>query len=211
MRTPSATSLEASNDIEEVLSSMGYYCYVDPQTEYLMFNYRGERVPAIFIVDGINEGLLYNYVRSAYNPSTIKNQYVVTGVEATMLFPLNMSRDSRPHNRIVIYIETDKNSLYVNSDEDIIPSSMVIKGLQVSKEFYSPKYRTEEERAIPILDMRKTIHWDPDTKLDHEGKAVVSFYNSDRYTKIKCVLEGITESGIPVYGETYYDISIYRE
>ncbi len=211
VRTPSASLLETSNEIDEVILYMGYNCNVDPLTGYLMFNYRGEVVPGIFIVDGFNYGLLYQDVSSAYKPYAIKNLFVVTGVEATLLSTSNISNESRTYNRIVIYIETDKNNLYVNPDEDIIPSSLVIKGLQVSKEFYSPKYRTEEERSAPMLDMRKTIHWNPDTKLDHEGKAVVSFYNSDRYTKIKCVLEGITESGIPVYGETYYDISYFRE
>jgi hypothetical protein len=62
-----------------------------------------------------------------------------------------------------------------------------------------------------IPDLRKTIHWDPELKIGEEGKTTVEFYNGDRYTGVKCILEGITDHGIPVHEEYHYEISPSRD
>jgi hypothetical protein len=86
-----------------------------------------------------------------------------------------------------------------------------IKKFAISKEFYNPVYDTEEKRASMIPDLRKTILWKPDLHFDGNGTAVIKFYNGDRYTRIKCILEGITEEGIPVHAEHFYNVNLTRE
>jgi len=81
----------------------------------------------------------------------------------------------------------------------------------VAKEFYNPVYDTEEKRSSFVPDLRKTILWEPELQLEEDGTAKIKFYNGDRYTRIKCVLEGITDEGVPVHAEHYYDVTLIRE
>ena len=87
----------------------------------------------------------------------------------------------------------------------------VIEKFSLGKEFYAPQYDTESKRRSVLPDLRKTIHWDPDLKIEENGKATVEFFNGDRYTKIKCILEGITDDGVPVHAEHYYNVSLQRD
>ncbi|MFH0757986.1 MAG: hypothetical protein V2B15_11925 [Bacteroidota bacterium] len=89
-------------------------------------------------------------------------------------------------------------------------SKFNIPKFEVAKEFYKPLYDTDETRKSTLPDLRKTIYWDPDIKIGPDGKVRVEFYNGDRYTNIKCILEGITDEGVPVYSEFSYDVSLSR-
>ena len=51
----------------------------------------------------------------------------------------------------------------------------------------------------------------PDVVLEEDGETFIRYYNGDRYTRIRCVLEGITNDGIPVHTEHLYEVSITRE
>jgi hypothetical protein len=86
-----------------------------------------------------------------------------------------------------------------------------IEKFAVRKQFYNPVYDTEEKRRSQIPDLRKTIFWVPDLRLKEDGTAKIKFYNGDRYTRIKCILEGITEEGLPVHAEHYYDVTMTGE
>lgn len=83
---------------------------------------------------------------------------------------------------------------------------MSIPKFAVAKEFYSPVYNTEYKRNSQLPDLRKTIFWDNDVKFNKDGIARIKFYNGDRYTRIKCILEGIDDSGIPVRSEYMYRV-----
>ncbi|MFW6370084.1 MAG: carboxypeptidase-like regulatory domain-containing protein [Bacteroidota bacterium] len=80
-----------------------------------------------------------------------------------------------------------------------------------AKQFYQPIYDTSEKRMSQIPDLRKTILWQPEVIFDEAGHARIKFYNGDRYTRIKCILEGITDDGLPVYSEYEYDVTMVGE
>ena len=65
-----------------------------------------------------------------------------------------------------------------------------------TREFYSPKYETEQEKNSEIPDLRTTIFWEPNLVIDDTGEATVTFYNADRHCKIKGLVEGASNSGI---------------
>ncbi len=93
----------------------------------------------------------------------------------------------------------------------VYQSKYNIPKFDVAKEFYKPLYDTELKRTSTIPDLRKTIHWDPDFEIGADGNAHVEFFNGDRYTNIKCILEGITDEGVPVYSEYSYGVSLSRD
>ncbi len=199
VKKSSLSLLKSSKELQEILENMGYYC--TDEEDYLQVDYRGSQYKAKFIIDGMDKGDYFPSIRDSYKPEEIKNLYVLTGNEASLVYG----------NGFVVLIQTDKDAYKHYLYEDNNTSSITIKALQVQKEFYSPKYLTDEEKAVTIPDLRKTLYFNPDVKVDSTGKAIITFYNSDRYTRFKCVFEGITDSGIPVYGEKYYEISTSRE
>lgn len=141
----------------------------------------------------------YGYAHNI-RPEEIESYTVVTGQEVQALYGYGIM--------YVIDVKTKPLSGRPNSNW-INP--LTISDFSVTKEFYKPRYDTDELRYSSVPDLRKTIHWEPDLQFGENGEATVTFYNGDRYTQIKCVVEGITEEGVPVHAEHIYRVSLTRE
>lgn len=63
-------------------------------------------------------------------------------------------------------------------------------GYHAAREFYAPDYSKDDPR-YDLPDLRRAIHWQPDIKLDEEGKASISFYAADLPTRYAFRLEGM--------------------
>ena len=61
-------------------------------------------------------------------------------------------------------------------------------------EFYRPRY-TAKKQAGDLDDLRATIHWQPMIITDQEGKAIVSFFTSDRSGTYTVTIEGLDDAG----------------
>ncbi|MFC2090594.1 hypothetical protein ACFLT1_07420 [Bacteroidota bacterium] len=92
-----------------------------------------------------------------------------------------------------------------------IKNAVMLKRFEDAREFYQPKYDSEMLLHSNVMDLRKTIHWENDLRFNADGRAESEYYNGDRYGKMQCILQGITDEGIPVYGEFEYLISTSRE
>lgn len=68
-------------------------------------------------------------------------------------------------------------------------------GYQKPVEFYVPKYEIDSVRLAKQPDMRSTIYWKPDVKMDSTGMAKVKFFTADPNTDYTYILEGITNRG----------------
>jgi hypothetical protein len=99
-----------------------------------------------------------------------------------------------------------------SDNRQISENNMVmLKRIEEEKEFYKPLYNTEALRHSSVYDLRKTIHWDPGIAINADGRASVKYYNGDRYTTVKCILEGMRNDGIPVYGEYDYRVVLSKD
>ncbi len=161
--------------------------------------------PAVIGASNINEGPGikvpdYSYAFSI-PPEEIQEYTIIRGPEAEALYG----------NLVEFVIDVKLKPFSERSGGRKWNNPVTIEKFAVVKEFYAPHYDTEEKRRSTIPDLRKTIHWEPDLHLDETGSAEVLFYNGDRYTRIKCVLEGITEEGIPIHSEHFYDVSLTRQ
>jgi hypothetical protein len=80
-----------------------------------------------------------------------------------------------------------------------------ITGYYEPRIFYSPKHhrslKTDEKP-----DLRTTLFWEPDIKVENNKDALLNYYNSDNPSKVKVIVEGITTGGIPVTGSTEYEV-----
>jgi hypothetical protein len=88
------------------------------------------------------------------------------------------------------------------------PKTIILdyEGLQLKREFYSPAYTSEEQRASRMPDFRTLLYWSPDIKTDRSGNAKVEFYTSDVKGKYLVVLQGMDESGNA--GSYYYNFEV---
>lgn len=67
------------------------------------------------------------------------------------------------------------------------------KGYNISREFYSPKYSPESTDSAP--DFRSTIYWNPLIATNESGKGQFTYYSSDEPGTHRIVVEGIDMYG----------------
>ena len=77
---------------------------------------------------------------------------------------------------------------------------IIIDGMFVPDEFYSPDYNMRNTSELP-KDYRRTLYWNPNLMLDDEGNADVVFFNNSKETKVKVSAAGLTTEGKPVWME----------
>lgn len=72
-----------------------------------------------------------------------------------------------------------------------------LKGYESPREFYSPKYELNQvPRNEP--DFRATLYWNPLIKTDAQGRAKITFWNSNEETSVRINVEGVSRDGRPV-------------
>ncbi len=99
-------------------------------------------------------------------------------------------------NFIPTLILITKNSISnYDYSKDKVVGSLIKRGLGFSpnKEFYSPKYENIKTKTRP--DYRPTLYWNANVVTNKDGKATVTFYNSDIAKKLNIVIEGTDGQG----------------
>ena len=83
-----------------------------------------------------------------------------------------------------------------------------VKGYQQPREFYSPKYSSENiDDARP--DNRPTLLWNPEVVVEN-GEAKIEFFTADNLARYHVVVEGISKSGKICLGTGLFTVSIPR-
>ncbi|RED98379.1 TonB-dependent receptor [Marinoscillum furvescens] len=83
--------------------------------------------------------------------------------------------------------------------------STQLRGYYDARVFYAPKYDTIAQTTEP--DIRNTIYWNPYIQPDTTGQVTVSYYNSDVAAPVNVVLEGITNTGVPLVSRVQYEVN----
>ena len=78
-------------------------------------------------------------------------------------------------------------------------------GYHTPKKFYSPKYDVVNNDTEEV-DLRKTVYWNPKVKTDQNGKAHISFYQSDIVDDFEIIIEGMDDNGTA--GHAKFDYSV---
>jgi hypothetical protein len=82
----------------------------------------------------------------------------------------------------------------------------VYEACQKESSFYSPDYSDKLIRDNRIPDFRNLLFWDPDVKISSAGDATCEFFTSDETGVYTVVAEGITPSGVKVYGTSMFTV-----
>ena len=201
-------------DVFDVLRRMGSVKRVGETAQYF---YNGEWRKIKWIVNGRELDSAEEIRVQYYNPKAIENLYLLRGA-ATAAYWFDgdpnqvMELGESPY--VVCYIAFDPNKdrmMEGNLQQYKRANQKMLQEYTLKKEFYSPVYDTEKKKEDPLPDLRQTIHWEPHLNLDSAGRATITFYNADRYARIKCILQGISDKGIPSYGETNYEVFFMKE
>jgi hypothetical protein len=80
---------------------------------------------------------------------------------------------------------------------EIDPKAVVLdyEGMQLQREFYAPTYATPDEQKSRVPDFRSVLYWSPDVNTGVDGKAMVSFYTSDKTGRYIAVMQGLNTEG----------------
>lgn len=68
-------------------------------------------------------------------------------------------------------------------------------GYSESVEFYHPTYDTPEKKNAQRSDFRSTVYWNPELRLDAEGKATIEYYTPDSTAPEDIIIEGVDKNG----------------
>ena len=73
----------------------------------------------------------------------------------------------------------------------------IFDGIAYPEEFYSPDY----SNAVPKTptDYRRTLYWNPNVKLDADGRFTTTIYNNSRETRVS-----VSAAGVDMQGQMYY-------
>ena len=68
---------------------------------------------------------------------------------------------------------------------------IILDGMYMADDFYHPDY---SRRPLPanLQDHRRTLYWNPNARLDEEGRFTARFFNNGKPTRIKVTTAGIT-------------------
>lgn len=72
-----------------------------------------------------------------------------------------------------------------------------MKGFSIPDEFYSPDY---SKQPFPKEDYRRTLYWNPNVRLDADGRATINLYNNSSASILQVSAEGWTPDGTPQCG-----------
>ena len=79
------------------------------------------------------------------------------------------------------------------------------QGLQGEQNFTAPSYPSSSEQDRPTPDFRSTLYWNPHLTTDSQ-EITLECWSSDDEGTYKIEVQGITETGIPLYGESYFEV-----
>ena len=97
----------------------------------------------------------------------------------------------------MISILTKRGNPNYDYSNDPSPAGIIVQkrqGYTPKREFYAPRY-DEPKPEHEFKDFRSTLYWQPYVQTDANGKATVTFFNSDAKTQINVVTEGVTLKG----------------
>jgi hypothetical protein len=106
----------------------------------------------------------------------------------------------------VISVITRSVDTYTYTDRPVLYSANIkFSGYNEPRIFYSPKHSSTLETDYKP-DLRTTLFWEPNIKVENNKDLYLNYFNADNSSTIKVIVEGITADGIPVTGETEYEV-----
>lgn len=139
--------------------------------------------PAEILVDGMEQTL--DEISDLYSDN-LDHIAVVSGASAAFF-----SRRGGGGGVIIISLKEGGQFEYeLKGVEKVMPL-----GYQNPVEFYVPKYEVDSVRILKQPDMRSTVYWNPDIRVQSNENTTISFYAADPSTTYTYIIEGTDNAG----------------
>lgn len=140
----------------------------------------------LFLLDGLQVSL---EVINNLTPCEIEKVDVLKGVDAGIYGVLG-------GNGVLSFLSRTSNVNNVNRIKFAPAGVKVVKllGYAMEREFESPQYIEAKPQHVNP-DYRSTIFWKSNIVTNHEGKASITYFNSDNRGKMRVQVEGVSHSG----------------
>ena len=107
---------------------------------------------------------------------------------------------------IVIYTNLGRTSLSEDTNKKLGIINFYAQGFYTAREFYSPNY-SKDALNKSRTDIRTTLYWNPKIKItEQDSLKNISFFTGDIKGDYIIEVEGITNTGIPVYQSKTFSI-----
>ena len=136
---------------------------------------------------------------AAINPCDVDKIDILKGADASIFG----SRGSAG----VIAILTKRGGNNYDYSKDPVSGVSIQKrmGYNIPREFYAPKYDVSiPDHVRP--DFRSTLHWQPNIRTDAQGKATLTYWNTDAKATMKIIAEGVSNQGLVGVGKFEYGV-----
>lgn len=201
---------DATKDSSAFYGRASQVYYLDDYTRFpVMEEVMREYVPGVMVRkrrDGFHFLVLDNVRKSVFrdDPLVLLDGVPVFDIDRIMEFdPLKVKKldviTSRYYLGPIMFPGIVSYSTY-NGDLagfEVDPKSITVdyEGLQRNRVFHAPDYDNEKQRQTRMPDRRYLLWWEPDLRIDENGKAQLEFYTSDLTGQYTILVEGLTENG----------------
>lgn len=146
---------------------------------------RNNSEPAIIVIDDIVYEDASDILKDI-QVSDMSSISLLRGADAVILGPRASG------GAVVITLKNPRN-LPARPAQGIITYTPL--GYSESVEFYHPTYETPEKKNAQRSDFRSTVYWNPELRLDAEGKATIEYYTPDSTAPEDIIIEGVDKNG----------------
>ena len=146
---------------------------------------RNNSEPAIIVIDDIVYEDASDILKDI-QVSDMSSISLLRGADAVILGP-------RASGGAVLITLKDPRNLPARPAQGIITYTPL--GYSESVEFYHPTYDTPEKKNAQRSDFRSTVYWNPELRLDAEGKATIEYYTPDSTAPEDIIIEGVDKNG----------------
>jgi hypothetical protein len=144
----------------------------------------------LILVDGV---MVQSFVLNMIQPSIVDRVDVLKDIAKIAQYGLRAGGGAAgPNTPKVINILTKRGGMS-EAETFAGKEKSMWQGYALVREFYSPKYDKATTNSSP--DRRATLYWNPNIKTDKNGKATISFYNSDIAKRFRIAIEGTDGQG----------------
>lgn len=131
---------------------------------------------------------------ATYNPLDIDHVDLLSGANASIY-------GSRGSNGVLLFYSRRG---FSNSGPVAVQTTKLtinMQGFASRRKFFSPDYSSPS--ATSKSDFRQTLYWNPEVVTDENGQAHVKFYQTDYSKRLRVVIQGMSEKGIPFAKTTF--------
>jgi hypothetical protein len=131
---------------------------------------------------------------------------------AALMTPIEIGENRTKSGKTEHIFDYSDGAISIILKKDIVDNSVYhsvnvkFSGFNEPRIFYSPRHHTTLLKDYKP-DLRTTLFWEPNIKVENNKDYVLNYYNADNSAKIKITVEGITSNGIPVTGKTEYEVN----